>query len=69
MQGKPISFSKASEQAMAHRRRCKSLPPLKPGEQERLISEFLAVKSVTVCPPRYAAPVERLPLSPHWSVT
>jgi hypothetical protein len=61
MQGKPIAFGKGNEEAFAHRRRCKSLPPLQPGEHERLLKEFLAVKSITICPPRYAAPVEHWP--------
>ena len=61
MQGKPMAFSKEeSERAQAHRRRCKGLPPLQPGERERLLKEFLAVKSITICPTRYAAPVEPL---------
>jgi len=61
MQGKPIAFSREdSERVQAHRRRCKTLPPLRPGEHERLVREFLAVKSITLCPTRYAAPVERL---------
>jgi hypothetical protein len=59
MQGKPIAFSRDTEQAIAHRRRCKALPPLQPGERERLLKEFLAVKTVTICPPRYAAPLEQ----------
>jgi hypothetical protein len=45
--------------AAAHRRRCKSLPPMRPGEADRLIADFLAAKSITVCPTRYAAPVEQ----------
>jgi hypothetical protein len=61
MQGKPTGFNRESQQAVAHQRRCRALPPLKPGEHERLIAEFLAVKSVTFCPPRYAAPVEPRP--------
>ncbi len=63
MQGKPITFSKQSEEAFAHRRRCKALPPLQPGEHERLVKEFLAVRRITVCPTRYAAPVEHHQLS------
>ncbi len=58
MQSNPITFRKQSEEAFAHRRRCKALPPLQPGEHERLVKEFLAVRSVTLCPTRYAAPVE-----------
>jgi hypothetical protein len=61
MQGNQIAFIEAFEQAQAHRRRCKTLPPLRPGESERLMTAFLAVKSVTVCPARYAAPVEQRP--------
>jgi hypothetical protein len=45
--------------ARAHRLRCKSLPPLQPGEAERLLAGFLATRDVTVCPTRYAAPVEQ----------
>ena len=61
MQVNPIGFSKeACERAQAHRRRCKSLPPLQPGEHERLVKEFLAVRSITLCPTRYVAPVEHL---------
>jgi hypothetical protein len=62
MQGKPIVLRRDTDEAFAHRRRCQSLPPLQPGEHERLMKEFLAVKSVTICPPRYAAPVEHRPL-------
>ena len=47
--------------AAAHRRRCNSLPPMQPGEADRLIADFLAAKSATVCPTRYAAPVEQRP--------
>jgi hypothetical protein len=28
--------------AQAHRQRCKTLPPMQPGEAERLMAEFLA---------------------------
>ena len=42
--------------AQAHRRRCKSLPPLQAGEAERLMAEFLATRGVTACPTRYAVP-------------
>jgi hypothetical protein len=54
-------FIAQSEQAHAHRRRCKALPPLQPGERERLVAAFLAARSVTQCPARYAAPVEQRP--------
>jgi hypothetical protein len=43
----------------AHRLRCMSLPPLQPGEAERLLAGFLATRDVTACPIRYAAPVEQ----------
>lgn len=61
VQGKPIAFNRDSQDVFAHMRRCKTLPPLRPGEHERLVAAFLAVKSVTVCPVRYAAPVEQRP--------
>jgi hypothetical protein len=48
-----------SEDALAHRRRCKGLPPVKPGEVERLVAGFLATRGVTACPTRYAAPIEQ----------
>jgi hypothetical protein len=46
-------------EASAHRRRCKSLPPMGAGEAERLVAAFLATKGITACPTRYAAPVEQ----------
>jgi len=45
----------------ARRQRCRSLPPMQPGEADRLIAKFLAAKSVTICPTRYAVPVEQRP--------
>jgi hypothetical protein len=45
--------------ARAHRLRCMSLRPLQPGEAERLLAGFLAIRDVTACPTRYAAPVEQ----------
>jgi hypothetical protein len=56
---KPTVFGGASEQVTAHKLRCKTLRPLKPGEHERLVAEFLAVRNVTLCPARYAAPIEQ----------
>jgi hypothetical protein len=44
--------------ALARRRRCRSLPPIQHGEAERLIANFLATKDVTVCPIRYLLPIE-----------
>lgn len=55
-----VGFRRGSQQVLAHRLRCQTLPPLKPGEHERLVAAFLAVRGVTVCPARYAAPVEQL---------
>ena len=45
--------------AHAHRLRCKSLPPIQDGEAERLVAGFLAISDITICPARYAAPVEQ----------
>lgn len=39
--------------------RCKALPPMRRGETERLVADFMTAKSITVCPPRYAAPIEQ----------
>jgi hypothetical protein len=62
MQQKSIFFSGMSLQALQHRRRCEQLPALQKGEAENLVAAFLAARSVTVCPTRYAAPVEQRPL-------
>jgi hypothetical protein len=50
-----------SSEAQAHRRRCKTLAPVQPGEAERLMANFLATKAVTVCPARYLVPTEQRP--------
>jgi hypothetical protein len=47
--------------AAAHWQRCKSLPPMQPGEADRLIADFVAAKGITSCPTRYAAPIEQRP--------
>ena len=47
--------------AAAHWQRCKCLPPMQPGEADRLIANFLAAKSITASPTRYAAPIEQRP--------
>jgi hypothetical protein len=39
--------------------RCKQLPPLRVGEAEELVAAFLASRSVTTCPVRYATAVEQ----------
>ena len=52
------SIAALTPDALAHRRRCRTLPPVQPGEAERLMADFLATK---VSPPatRYAAPIEQ----------
>jgi hypothetical protein len=75
MRVKSAEFIEACERAQAHRRRCRSLPPLQPGEHERLVAAFLAAGSITQCPVRYAAPVEQrldaadgaAPMGPEWA--
>lgn len=62
MQQKSAFFSRLSLEALQHRRRCEQLPALRDGEVESLVAEFLAGRSITVCPTRYAAPVEQRPL-------
>ena len=49
--------SEAHEKAAAHRRRCRDLPPLRRGEAEQLVVEFLAGRPVTQCPTAYLLPV------------
>ena len=66
MAAKPNAFNRHFNEAFAHQRRCKTLPPLPPGEHERLVAAFLAVRSVTLCPARYAAPVEQRPQPARW---
>jgi hypothetical protein len=53
------SYRGLTPAAQAHRRRCRSLPPVQAGEAERLMAEFLATRGVTACPTRYAAPIEQ----------
>jgi hypothetical protein len=41
--------------------------PMQPGEAGRLVADFLAARSITACPTRYAAPIEqRSRFSRHW---
>jgi hypothetical protein len=54
-----VVYGRLTPEAHAHRLRCKSLPSIQSGEAERLVAGFLATRSVTACPPRYAAPVEQ----------
>ena len=46
-------------EAQARWRRCKTLSPVQRGDTERLIADFMATRSITLCPARYAAPVEQ----------
>ena len=62
MQQNLTFFGGLSLEALQHRRRCEKLPALQVGEAEDLVAAFLAARSVTVCPARYAAPVEQRPL-------
>jgi hypothetical protein len=57
----PTTFNAAAERVRAHRRRCRALPPLQPGEHERLVAAFLAVRNITQCPVRYAVPLQHGP--------
>jgi len=53
-------------EGLAHRQRCKNLPPMRAGESEHLMAAFLANRSITACPTRYAAPTEHAsPPIPH----
>ena len=62
MQEHSTFFGALATKAHEHRLRCKKLPPMRSGEAERLVADFLATRDITACPPRYAAPVEqRLP--------
>ena len=49
--------SEAHQEAAAHRARCRDLPPLRHGEAERLVAEFVATRGVTQCPAAYLAAV------------
>lgn len=53
------SYGVLTPAALAHRRRCMSLPAVQAGEAERLMADFLATRGVTACPTRYAAPIEQ----------
>lgn len=61
MQNRSSFFGGLSLQAVQHRRRCEQLPALRAGEAEDLVAAYLASRGATVCPVRYAAPVEQLP--------
>ena len=62
MQQKSNFVGALSLQALQHRRRCERLPALERGEAENLVAAYLAARTVTVCPTRYAAPIEQRPL-------
>ncbi len=44
---------------LARWRRCKDLSPVQRDESDRLMAEFMATRTITVCPVRYAVPVEQ----------
>jgi hypothetical protein len=57
-EGSDEEISEAKRRSAEHRQRCRHLPPLKKGEAERLVAEFLATRgAVTVCRPAYLVPV------------
>ena len=62
MQHKTSTYGRLSLQALQHRRRCESLPPLRKGEVEQLVANYVAAKGITECPARYVLPVEQRPL-------
>lgn len=44
----------------AHAQRCRSLPPLQPGEAERLVAEYAARRGgITRCPTAYLIPIQQ----------
>jgi hypothetical protein len=51
-----------TDEAHAHRQRCKSLPPIREGEAEHLMAAFLATRHITDCPTRFAAPTQQASL-------
>jgi hypothetical protein len=58
-QMRPATPVYVSPMRTAHGKRCRQLPPVRPGEAERLVSEFLSHHRVTVCPTRYAVAIEQ----------
>ncbi len=59
--GEPISAEAELRQQrfLAHKQRCRALPPVTSNEAEQLVAQFLAKRgSVTRCPPAYVAPVQ-----------
>jgi hypothetical protein len=42
----------------AHKKRCRTLPAIRPGEVEQLAEAFITVRGVTQCPPAYAAAIQ-----------
>jgi hypothetical protein len=44
----------------AHAQRCQALPPLRPGEAERLVAEYAARRGgVTKCPAAFLIPIQQ----------
>jgi hypothetical protein len=54
-----FSSTLATGDRRAHSMRYRSLPPIPADEVERLVAAFLAARTITVCPTRYAAPIEQ----------
>ena len=53
------ALSQTKQKAKAHRERCRALPPLRPGEVDRLVAEFLANRVVTQCPTMFVTTVSQ----------
>ena len=51
-----------TDEAHAHRLRCRHLPPMRDGEAERLKAAFLATRHITDCPTRFAVPTQQASL-------
>jgi hypothetical protein len=59
MQNQMSFFRALATKAHEHRVRCRSLPPIRAGEVELLVADFLTTRRITPCPARYVAPVEQ----------
>src|SRR5690349_17009168 len=57
--------SQTLRRAREHARRCLALPPLRPGEAERLVAEYAAKRGgFTQCPAAYLVPVQPVTFDP-----
>lgn len=53
-------LEQALRRRQEHSQRCRALPPLEPGEADRLVSEFAAKRSgLTKCPTAYLVPLQQ----------